>query len=103
VLFLIYFQTPLQMSELVWFPVVVFVQLVLTLGFALILSALTVHFRDIKDILANVMTLWFFVTPIIYSWQNPPSQIRRFLDLIRSRIWRSPIRRSCISTAPSAT
>lgn len=81
VLFLIYFQTPLQMSELVWFPVVVLVQLVLTLGFALILSALTVHFRDIKDILANVMTLWFFVTPIIYSWQNPPAQIRRFLDL----------------------
>ena len=81
VLFLIYFQTPLQMSELVWFPVVVLVQLILTLGFALILSALTVHFRDIKDILANVMTLWFFITPIIYSWKNPPSQIRRFLDL----------------------
>jgi ABC-type polysaccharide/polyol phosphate export permease len=79
--FLIYFKAPLQGSELVWFPVVVLVQLILTLGFALILSALTVHFRDIKDILANVMTLWFFVTPIIYSWQNPPQQVRRFLDL----------------------
>ena len=81
VVFLIYFRTPLQMSELVWFPVVVVVQLVLTLGFALILSALTVHFRDIKDILANVMTLWFFATPIIYSWKNPPTEIRRFLDV----------------------
>ena len=81
VMFLIYFRAPLQLSELIWFPVVVFVQLVLTLGFALILSALTVHFRDIRDILANVMTLWFFVTPIIYSWQNPPRQMVRFLDL----------------------
>jgi ABC-type polysaccharide/polyol phosphate export permease len=27
------------------------------------------------------MTLWFFVTPIIYSWKNPPDQIRPFLDL----------------------
>jgi lipopolysaccharide transport system permease protein len=81
VVFLIYFQAPLQPLELIWFPVVVIVQLVLTLGFALILSALTVHFRDIKDILSNVMTLWFFATPIIYSWRNPPPQIRRFLNL----------------------
>jgi ABC-type polysaccharide/polyol phosphate export permease len=81
VVFLVYFKAPLQASELIWFPVVVFVQLVLTLGFALILSALTVHFRDIKDILANLMTLWFFVTPIIYSWRNPPAQVRRFLDV----------------------
>jgi hypothetical protein len=31
----------------------VLVQLVLTLGLALMLSALTVHFRDIKDILSQ--------------------------------------------------
>jgi ABC-type polysaccharide/polyol phosphate export permease len=81
VLFLIYFKAPLHPLELMWFPVVVLVQLLLTLGFALILSALTVHFRDIKDILANLITLWFFVTPIIYSWRNPPQTIRRYLDL----------------------
>ncbi len=42
------------------------VQLILTLGFALLLSALTVHFRDIRDILSNLLTFWFFATPIIY-------------------------------------
>jgi homopolymeric O-antigen transport system permease protein len=66
VVFLVYYKAPLQVSELAWFPVVVLVQLLLTLGLALILSAMTVHFRDIKDILANVLTLWFFATPIIY-------------------------------------
>jgi ABC-type polysaccharide/polyol phosphate export permease len=81
VAFLVYFRAPLQASELVWFPLVVLVQLVMSVGFALILSALTVHFRDIKDILVNVMTLWFFATPIIYRWDNPPPQIRRFLNL----------------------
>jgi lipopolysaccharide transport system permease protein len=64
--FLLYYQRPLQLQELVWFPVVVLVQLVFTLGCALILSALTVHFRDIRDILGNLMTFWFFATPIIY-------------------------------------
>jgi len=81
VAFLIYFDAPLQVSELIWFPVVILVQLLLSVGLALILSALTVHFRDIKDILANLMTLWFFATPIIYYWKFAPEQIRRFLDL----------------------
>ena len=26
------------------------------------------HFRDIKDILSNLLTLWFFATPIIYPY-----------------------------------
>ena len=79
--FLIYFGAPLQVSELVWFPVVVFVQLLLTVSLALVLSALTVHFRDLKDILGNVMTLWFFGTPVLYYWKDAPEKIRRFLDL----------------------
>jgi ABC-type polysaccharide/polyol phosphate export permease len=58
----------LHFSELALFPIVVLVQLVLTTGFALILSALTVHFRDIRDILSNLLTFWFFATPIIYPY-----------------------------------
>ena len=66
--FLIWYQRPLNLSELAVFPLAVAVQLVMTTGFALILSALTVHFRDIKDILANLLTFWFFATPIIYPY-----------------------------------
>src|SRR5204862_5293797 len=62
--FLLYGQRPLQLSELAWFPVVVLVQLILTTGFALVLSALTVHFRDIRDLLSHLLTLWSFATPI---------------------------------------
>lgn len=47
-------------------PVVVLVQFVFSLGFSLMISCLTVHFRDIRDILANWLTFWFFATPIIY-------------------------------------
>src|SRR5512134_3196100 len=55
--FLIYYQRPLDPLELLWFPVIVLVQLVLSLGLALLVSALTVHFRDLKDILGNLMTV----------------------------------------------
>jgi len=65
-IFLVYYQHAPDFIDLLWFPVVVLVQLVFTLGLALIVSSLTVHFRDFKDILSNVMTFWFFATPIIY-------------------------------------
>ena len=63
---------PVNPTDLLWFPVVLAVQLVLTSGFAFGLSALTVHFRDIRDILSNLLTFWFFATPIIYSMSEAP-------------------------------
>ena len=63
IIFLLYYSVPLRLTELVWFPFVVAVQFTLTLGLAMVLSALTVHFRDIKDLLANILTLWFFAPP----------------------------------------
>jgi ABC-type polysaccharide/polyol phosphate export permease len=56
--------------DLLWFPVVVLVQLLFTTGLALLVSALTVHFRDLKDIIGNLITFWFFATPIIYSMND---------------------------------
>jgi lipopolysaccharide transport system permease protein len=79
--FLIYYRAPLQFPEILWFPVIVLVQLVFTLGCALMLSALTVHFRDIRDILANILTLWFFATPIIYPMWQAPTMGKRILNL----------------------
>jgi ABC-type polysaccharide/polyol phosphate export permease len=58
----------LHFAELIWFPVVVLVQLIFTAALALLLSALTVHYRDIRDLLGSLLTFWFFVTPIIYPW-----------------------------------
>ncbi|HSK08978.1 MAG TPA: ABC transporter permease [Vicinamibacterales bacterium] len=82
VIFLIYYQRIPELGGLAWFPVVLLVQLVLTLGIALIVSALTVHFRDIKDILSNLVTFWFFATPIIYPMSAMPSPVaRRLLNL----------------------
>ena len=52
-----------------------------TTALALIFSALMVHFRDLRDILSNLLTLWFFATPIIYSMREAPGLGKRVLDL----------------------
>ena len=79
--FLVYYQRPLHLTELAWFPVAVVVQLVLTLGCALLLSALTVHFRDVRDILGHLVTFWFFATPIIYPYLTMQDWQMRLLNL----------------------
>jgi ABC-type polysaccharide/polyol phosphate export permease len=79
--FLLYYRVPLVPADLLWFPLIVLIQLVLTLGIALIVSALTVHFRDVRDLLSNLLTLWFFATPIIYALSQVPDSVRRLLNL----------------------
>jgi ABC-type polysaccharide/polyol phosphate export permease len=47
-------------------PVVLFIWLVAVGGLALAVAALAVHFRDLKDLLHNLLNIFFFATPIIY-------------------------------------
>ena len=79
--FLIYYRVPVTPTDLLWLPLIVAIQLVLTVGLALLVSALTVHFRDVRDLLANLLTLWFFATPIIYPMTQAPERVRRLLNL----------------------
>ena len=79
--FLLYYRVPVWPTDLLWFPIIVCIQLVMTVGLALLVSALTVHFRDVRDLLANVVTLWFFATPIIYPLTQAPERVRRLLNL----------------------
>jgi len=79
--FLVYYQRPIEGLQLLWFPVIVLVQLVFTIGLALFLSAMTVHFRDLKDLLSNLVQFWFFATPIIYPMQTIPENMRWWLNL----------------------
>lgn len=77
--------TPPFSPYLALLPLVMLIQFVFSLAFGFFLAALTVHFRDIKDILANLLTFWFFATPIIYPMTFPTVQksalLRTFLNL----------------------
>jgi ABC-type polysaccharide/polyol phosphate export permease len=72
-------------AHLAFLPLVMLVQFIFSLGLGFLLSALTVHFRDIKDILSNLLTFWFFATPIIYPMSfhtiEESALFRTFLNL----------------------
>jgi ABC-type polysaccharide/polyol phosphate export permease len=60
-------------------PVPILVQLILTLGVAFFVSALTVHFRDIQNILGHMLHLLFFATPILYPYADQKGLLKQVL------------------------
>jgi lipopolysaccharide transport system permease protein len=63
-------------------PLIMFLQTIFIAGLALTISSASVLFRDLRDLVANLMQLGFFLTPIIYSVSSIPSRgIRTVLML----------------------
>jgi len=59
--------------NLLTLPVVILIQCLFTLAVVLMLSAFSVRYRDIQQILTNLITLWFFMNPIIYPFYQLPA------------------------------
>lgn len=53
-------------AAVMWLPVLLIPQLLFTLGVCWFLAALGVYMRDLGQIMALVLTIWFFITPICY-------------------------------------
>ena len=66
-----------------WIPVVLVLmalQLVFTIGLALMVSAANVYFRDVQHFLGVALAPWMFLTPILYPLEMVPAD-REFLSL----------------------
>jgi len=57
-------------------PALIFFQFFLVTGSTLLVSALTVFFRDIQHLISIIMMVWFFGTPIIYPLSMVPEKFR---------------------------
>lgn len=57
--------------SVLWLPVLIVPQLLMTVGLCWFLAALGVFLRDLGQIIGFLLTLWFFLTPICY----PESQL----------------------------
>ncbi|MEP6994267.1 MAG: ABC transporter permease [Acidobacteriota bacterium] len=66
-------------SALLEFPIVLALMVLAVFGASLACSALAVHFGDVRDIVANLLTLGFFVTPILYPVEAVPERWRWLL------------------------
>lgn len=62
--------------NLLFLPLLLVIQFLLTLGFALLLSTLNAFFRDIEQLLGPLMMAWFYMTPVIYPVETIPDRFK---------------------------
>lgn len=68
----------------------------LTLGLGFLLAALQVFVRDIAQMLAQVLALWFFMTPVFYSLEMLPERYRFLMSLNPLSAYIEMMRGACL-------
>lgn len=66
---------------LLWLPVLMLPQLLLTAGAALLVASLGVFLRDTAQTLTLILAAWMFLTPIIYPETVVPERYRFWIAL----------------------
>jgi lipopolysaccharide transport system permease protein len=63
---------------ILWFPVLVIMQVLLMLGISFFTSATIVFYRDVRFIVPLLLQIWLFLTPVVYPLSIVPE---KFLPL----------------------
>jgi ABC-type polysaccharide/polyol phosphate export permease len=66
---------------LLWLPLAILLLALYTLGLALFLSTLAVFFVDVVDMYGILLTIWFYLTPIIYPIEIVPDRFALLVQL----------------------
>lgn len=67
--------------SIVFLPLIMLVEYILALGISFILSAVTVYFRDVEHITSVILMAWIWMTPIMYSIDIVPDNLRFVLHI----------------------
>ena len=71
----------LSISALLYLPIVIAAEYMLALSITMIVSAITVYLRDLEHILMIITMAWQFLTPVMYSVDMVPEQLRGIFNL----------------------
>jgi lipopolysaccharide transport system permease protein len=71
-----YYGRTLGPSWLIGIPILLIIQFVITLGASLTVSVISVYFYDFQFIVTFLLTMLFWVTPIIYQFNAVPEAYR---------------------------
>lgn len=76
---MVYFHWPLSL-KVVWLPVFLLGSCLATAGLGFILSALNVHYRDVKYAVPFFTQMLLFLTPVLYPIDRVPGKLRYLLS-----------------------
>jgi len=57
-----------------WFPLLFTIQVIFTIGLTFPLAALNLYFHDVRFLVGVALTLWFYLTPVVYPIDIVPDK-----------------------------
>lgn len=75
IVLLLLYQVPIKITIL-WIPILLLMQILLTLGISFFGSALIVAYRDIRFVIPLALQLWMYLSPVAYSVNSVPDRFR---------------------------
>ncbi len=78
--FMIIYQVPVNLN-IIWVIPIFFIQQIFTLGLSLFLAAINLVYRDIQYLLSLIISLWFYLTPIVYPTDIVPEKYKLIFKL----------------------
>jgi len=86
-----------------WVPLLFLIQFLFTLGLSLPLAALNLFFHDVRYLVGVVLTMWFYLTPVMYPADIVPDRYRILFDLNPLSLFINAYRRVLLQdTSPGA-
>lgn len=80
IIYMIIYHIPINLNIL-WVIPIFFIQQIFTLGLSLFFAAANLLYRDIQYLLGLILTLWMYLTPIIYPADIVPERFKIFFQI----------------------
>lgn len=77
---LLLYYWPLRITVLL-VPLILLVQILLTLGIVFFAAAINVFYRDVRFVIPLALQLWLYATPIVYPLSSVPEWVRPYYML----------------------
>lgn len=71
----------ISIEKLLFLPLIIIAEYILAIAITLLVSAVTVYFRDLEYILGIITMAWQFLTPVMYSVDMVPDKLMTIFNL----------------------
>lgn len=72
---LLFYRVPIGLTIL-YVPLILIIQIILTFGISLLGAAVNVFYRDVRFLIPLALQIWMYISPVIYPANLVPSKFR---------------------------
>ena len=72
---------PMNIEALLFLPLIMIIEYLIALGLTMLISSITVYWRDVEYFVGIIMMAWQFATPVMYGLDQIPQALVPFFNL----------------------